>query len=71
MMCENIFLRSLFLFVAYSQLLCGLLSKCLLVSELYNVTSLDKYFFDYSFQRLNLGWQFKSCVAVCSRSSWA
>ena len=62
------FLAKSFLFVAYRQLLCGLLSKCLLVSELCNVTSLDK-FFDYNFQRLNLGWQFESCVAVCSRSS--
>ena len=34
------------------------------------LTSLDKYCFDYNFQWLNLGWQFESCVAVCSRSSW-
>jgi len=35
------------------------------------LTSLDEYFFDYNFQWLNLAWQFESCVAVCSRSSWA
>jgi len=31
------------------------------------LTLLDKHFFDYNFHRLNLGWQFESCVAVCSR----
>jgi len=35
------------------------------------LTLLDNYFLDYNFQRLNLGWQFEFCVAVCSRSCWA
>jgi len=58
-----------FLFVAaaaYSQLLCGLLGKYLLVSELHNAHIVRQVFFDYTFQRLRLGWQFESCVTVCS-----
>ena len=54
---------------AYSQLLCELLDKYLLISEVHNVPIVREVFFDYKFQRLNLGWQFESCVAVCSRSS--
>jgi len=52
--------ESLFLFVAaaaYSQLLCGLLGKYLLVSELHNAHIVRQVFFDYNFQPLNLGWQ--------------
>jgi len=55
---------------AYSQLLCELLGKYLLVSELRNAHIVRQVFFRYNFQQLNLGWQFESCVAVCSRSSW-
>jgi len=72
MICERILLRSPFLFVtaaAYSQLLCKLLGKYFLVSELHNAHIVIQVFFDYNFQRLNLGWQFESCVTVCSRSS--
>jgi len=45
-----------FLFVAaaaYSQLLCELLGKDLLVSELHNAHIVRQVFFDYNFQRLN------------------
>jgi len=48
-----------FLFVVAavcSQLLCGLLSKYLLVSELHNAHIVRLVFFDYNFQRLNHGW---------------
>ena len=66
------FVAKSFLFVAaaaYSQLLCELLGKYLLVSELQNALIVRQIFLDYNFQRLNLGWQFEYCVAVCSRSS--
>jgi len=51
---------------------CELLSKYVLITELHNVHIVRQvFFFDYNFQRLNhLGWQFESCVAVCSCSSW-
>jgi len=35
------------------------------------LTSLDEYFFKYNFQWMNPASQFESCMAVCSRSSWA
>jgi len=52
MMCERILLRSFFLFVAaagYSQLLCELLGKYLLVGELHNVPILKQVFFRLQF----------------------
>ena len=76
MMCERILLRSLFCllrqlrtisYVDACELLL-LLGKYLFVSELHNAHIVKQVFFDYNIQRLNLGWQFKSCVAVCSRS---
>ena len=65
--CEVFFFEA----AAYSQLLCGLLDKYLLVSELHNAHIVRQVFFDDNFRQLNLEWQFESCVAVCSRSSWA
>jgi len=72
-MCENILLRSLF-FCLLRQLhtvsyLCELLGKYLIVCELHNAPIIRQVFFDYNFQRLNVGWQFESCVAACSCSS--
>ena len=43
--------------IAYSQLFCELLGKCLLLSELQNAHMVRQVFFDYRFQRLNFGWQ--------------
>jgi len=68
--CKNTLLQSLFrccavAAVAYSQLLCELLGKYLLISELNNAHIIRRVFFDYSFQLMNLAWQFESCVAVC------
>jgi len=51
------FVAKSFLFAAaaaYSQLLCELLGKYFLVCELHNAHIVDKYLFDYSFQRLKL-----------------
>ena len=47
---------------AYSQLLCELLAKYPLVSELHNAYIVRQFVFDYNFQRLNLGWQCESCM---------
>jgi len=61
-----------FLFVAaaaYSQLLCELLGKYLPVSELHNAPIIRQVLFRLRFSALNLGWQFESCLAVCSHSS--
>jgi len=67
---QNDFPGKSFLFVAaaaYSQLLCGLLGKYLLIRELHNAHVVRQVFFDYNFQWLNLGCQFEYFVAVCSR----
>jgi len=75
MMCERILLQS---FCLLQQLWCTVSYYRYVIcwvnifssSNYIMLPSLDKYFFDYNFQRLNLGWQFESCVADCSRSSW-
>ena len=40
-------------------------SSYLLVSELYNAPIVSQVFFRLQFQRLNLEWQFESCVVAC------
>ena len=64
------FVAKSFLFAAaaaYSQLLCELLGKYPLVSELHNGPIVRRVFFRLQFSAAELGWQFESCVAVCSR----
>ena len=59
-----------FLFVAaaaYSQLLCELLGKYLLVSELHTAHIVREVFFRLLFSVAES--RMESCVAVCSRSS--
>jgi len=70
-MCDRILLRSLFCLLRQPHTvsyLSELLGKYLLVRELHNAPIVRQVFVDYNFQRLNLGWQFESCVSVCSRS---
>jgi len=69
MMCERILLRSLFVAAAaYSQLLCGLLGKYLLVSELHNAHIVRQAFLTTIFSgwildgSLSLVWQFVHAV---------
>jgi len=75
MMCDRILLRSVLL-CCDSQLFCGLLGKYILISKLNNAHIIRGvgllFCIQFSvYESCMADWQFMSCVAVCSLSSWA